>query len=348
MAEAIVLPQFGQTMEEGTILRFDVNEGDRVNKGDVIFEVETEKTTLEVESSAEGFVKKILVKVGQIVPVNTAVMVLGDKEEKVSEELVKSLLDKVDGQAFRRETGDSVSAKAEQLCFSESAYGLGMKIPVSEAQAVAAERMLESKRGIPCFYLNTSVNVGRVLDLCAPPSERTGAEVSIEDFIIRAVALGLVQFPVMSGQLSGGGFICLADKICVGLVVGTERGPVAVVIEGAGDKSVVEIACCREELIANISDEFSFDNLAIACITVSSLGAGGVDLFVPVVIPGQCSILGVGGVKELCVPVDGDFVIRKSLNLALSVDHRIANGAEAAQFLGFVKRTLEDADSLVL
>lgn len=347
MAEAIVLPQFGQSMERGTVVRFAVNEGGRVDKGEVIFEVETEKTTLEVESPTEGFVKKILVGVGQTIAVNTVVMVLGAKEEKVSDKLIYSLREDVKRGLSEGRAGVFVRADVAELGLSESAYGLGVKIPISEVQAIAAEKALESKREIPCFYLNTRVDIGRVLELCVMASERTGAEMCIEDFVIRAVALGLVQFPVMSGQLSGG-FICLADKIGIGLVVGTERGPVGIVIEEASDKSVEEIACCRKELMADDSGEFSFGNLATACITVSSLGPGGVDLFVPVVIPGQCSVLGVGRVKKSCVPVEGDFIIRKSVNLALSVDHRVANGAEAAQFLDFVKRTIENTDSLVL
>jgi pyruvate dehydrogenase E2 component (dihydrolipoamide acetyltransferase) len=346
MAEAIVLPQLGQKMEEATVLSFAVNEGEHVSKGDVVFEVETEKTTLEVESPAEGFVKKILVEVEQIIAVNTMVMVVGAKEEKVSDKIIDSLRKDVERGLLEGRARVTVRGDVDKLDLAEAAFGLGVKIPVNGAQALAAEKALESKREIPCFYLNTSTDVGRVLELCAELSERAGTEVCIEDFIVRAVALGVAEYPVMSGQLSEG-FICLADKLCVGLVVGTERGPTGIVIEGADERSVEETARCRGELVAEGGGEFWFENLASACITVSSMGEGGVDLFVPIVMPGQCSILGVGGVKDLCVPVDGDFVIRKSLNLALSVDHRIANGAEAAEFLDYVKKRLGDADSLV-
>jgi len=347
MVETIVLPQFGQTMEEGSILKFLVNEGDRVDKGDVVFEVETEKTTLEVESPAEGFVKKILVEAGQTIAVNTAVMVLGAKDEKVSDKLIDSLREEIERGLSEGRAGITGREEVDELDLAESVFGLGVKIPVSGAQTLAAEKALESKREIPCFYLNTSVDISRVLGLCNEANERTGVKVSIEDFVIWAVALGLVKFPIMTGQLTNG-HICLAERVCVALVQETEGYPAAVVIEDAIDKSVEQIACCREELISNGSGEFSFDNLATASITISSMASGGVDLFVPVVIPGQCGILGVGRVKESCVPVEGDFIIRKSVNLALSVDHRIANGVEAAQFLDFVKSTLEDADSLVL
>lgn len=342
MAEAIVLPQLGHKMEEATVVSFAVSEGEHVSKGEVVFEVETEKTTLEVESPADGFVKKILVAAGQTIAINTTVMVLGDKDEEVSDKVISSLREGV-VRGLPKEGGE---ADVEELDLAEFAYGLGVKIAVSGEQSLAAEKALESKREIPCFYLNTSVDVGRILELCGALNKKGGAEVCIEDFIVRAAAFGVQQYPVMSGQLSDG-FICVADKVNVGLIMEAGNGPAGILVEGAAENSIEETAFCRSKLSAESNGKGLYDNLSRACITVSSMGEGGVDLFVPVVIPGQCSILGVGRVKDLCVPVDGDFVIRKSLNLTLSVDHRIANGAEAAQFLDFVKGLLEDADNLV-
>ena len=346
MAEAILLPQFGHKMEEATIVSFAVNEGEHVSKGDIVFEVETEKTTVEVESPVEGFVKKILVEIGQTIAVNTAVMVLGGREEKISDKVIDSLTEGVSRGPSGVGTGIAVGGDVEELDLTESVCGLGVKIPVSGAQSLAAEKALESKREIPCFYLNTSVDISRALELCATLSEKSGTEVCIEDLIVLVVALGVVQYPVMGGRLSED-FICLADKVNIGLIMETGTDSVGMVIEEAGERSVEDTARCRGELMAKSTGDRLYDNFADACITVSSIGQGGVDLFVPVVIPGQCSILGVGGIKELCVPVDGDFVIMKSLNLALSVDHRIANGADAAQFLAFVKGMLENADSLI-
>jgi pyruvate dehydrogenase E2 component (dihydrolipoamide acetyltransferase) len=84
-----------------------------------------------------------------------------------------------------------------------------------------------------------------------------------------------------------------------------------------------------------------------ACITVSNLGAFGVDSFIPIVIPGQCSVLGVGQITDTCVPDNGDIAVRKLMNLTLSVDHRVANGTYAAQFLDFVRKLLEDTSRFV-
>jgi pyruvate dehydrogenase E2 component (dihydrolipoamide acetyltransferase) len=93
MAKEVRLPQLGQTMEEGTIITALVKEGDKVDKGDVIFEIETDKATLEMESPASGFVKKILIDIGATVPVNTPILILGEKDEEVGQDFIDSLQD---------------------------------------------------------------------------------------------------------------------------------------------------------------------------------------------------------------------------------------------------------------
>jgi len=91
MAREVRLPQLGQTMEEGTIVNCLVKVGDEVKKGDVIFEIETDKATLEMESPAEGFVKYVLTEVDQTLPVGAPLLVVGDKDEDVPQSFVDSL-----------------------------------------------------------------------------------------------------------------------------------------------------------------------------------------------------------------------------------------------------------------
>ena len=88
MAKEVRLPQLGQTMEEGTVVNCMVKVGDEVKKGDVIFEIETDKATLEMESPADGFVRHILVKVDETLPVGEPLLVLGDKDEDVPQSFI--------------------------------------------------------------------------------------------------------------------------------------------------------------------------------------------------------------------------------------------------------------------
>ncbi|HDZ69316.1 MAG TPA: hypothetical protein ENH43_02735, partial [Phycisphaerales bacterium] len=93
------------------------------------------------------------------------------------------------------------------------------------------------------------------------------------------------------------------------------------------------------------SNKLELTDLEGGCITVSNLGAFGIESFIPIVVPGQCSILGIGQITDTCVPDNGGFTVRKLMNMTLSVDHKVANGAYAAQFLDYVKNLLEDTST---
>jgi pyruvate dehydrogenase E2 component (dihydrolipoamide acetyltransferase) len=110
-----------------------------------------------------------------------------------------------------------------------------------------------------------------------------------------------------------------------------------------GTKSVTEIANDTTALIEKArSNKLSPADLEGGCITISNLGSFGVESFIPIVVPGQCSILGIGRITDTCEPDNGGIVIRKMMSMTLSADHRIVNGAYASRFLDFVRKTLQD------
>ncbi|HEX40511.1 MAG TPA: 2-oxo acid dehydrogenase subunit E2 [Phycisphaerales bacterium] len=423
MAKEVRLPQLGQTMEEGTIVDCTVKVGDKVSKGDVIFEIETDKATLEMESPGEGFVKAILVEAGQTIPVGDPVMVLGDKDETVPQSFIDSLkggapkaaaaapaaaaaaqavtpaaeptaatpgkviasprakklaadlgvniatvkgsgpggrITEEDVQAASRSTG--ILPVAEARITGEGGMAgqrtgkdardtqarLGSTVAVNRLQKLTAERMLKSKLEIPCFYLNVKVDMTDLVALRTRYNESGKGKVSFNDFLIRAVALGLDKFPIMTGQLAGDK-IKLAERIHVGLAISVPDGLVAPLIKDADKKDVPTIAKDALALIDRArADKLSLDDLEGGCITVSNLGGFGIESFTPIVVPGQCSILGVGKITDTCVPDNGNILVRKLMSLTLSVDHKVANGAYAAQFLDFVRKQLEDAASFGL
>ena len=151
----------------------------------------------------------------------------------------------------------------------------------------------------------------------------------------------------MTGQPAGD-FIQLAPQIHIGLAITIPDGLVAPLVRDADQKSLFQIAAYTKNLIARAkANKLSPDDLAGGCITVSNLGAFGIDFFLPIVVPGQCSIIGVGQITDTPLPIDGNIIVRKLMNLTISVDHRVVNGAEAAQFLDFIKKTLENPDRLM-
>jgi pyruvate dehydrogenase E2 component (dihydrolipoamide acetyltransferase) len=408
MAKEVRLPQLGQTMEEGTIVNCLVNVGDKVKKGDVIFEIETDKATLEMESPAEGFVKHILARVDDTLPIGAPVLVLGAEDEDVPQSFVDSLtgaapafsnaapasqaapvaepaavepetakpagkimasprakklaadlgvdLAKVTGTGPAGKITEQDVQKAAAAKPSESATPAkpdaeakaGQTIPLNRLQRITAEKMLKSKREIPCFYLTVKADVTDLVELRAKLNETGDVKLSYNDFLLKAVATGLEKFPIMTGQLAGEQ-IKLADSIGIGLAISVQDGLVAPIVKDVNKKDVRQIALDSQALIERArSNKLAPEDVEGGCITVSNLGAFGIDNFIPIIVPGQCSILGIGQITDTCVPDNGNILVRKLMNMTLSVDHKIANGAYAAKFLDFVRKLLEDTSSFGL
>jgi len=206
--------------------------------------------------------------------------------------------------------------------------------------------MLKSKREIPCFYLTVRADVTGLVALRTKMNETGDVKVSYNDFIIKAVAKGLEKYPIMTGQLAGD-VIKLADAIHVGLAISVPDGLVAPIVKDVNKKNITQIARDAQALIERArSNKLAPADLEGGCITVSNLGALGVDSFIPIVVPGQCSILGIGKITDTCVPQDGNILERKLMNMTLSVDHKVTNGAYAAQFLDFVRKLLENPSQI--
>lgn len=344
MAIEVRLPKLGQTMEDGTIVNCLVGIGDKVTRGDVIFEIETDKATIEMESPGDGFVKHILVQKDQTVPVGGVIMLLGERDEQVKAPAVKT-------KQAPEKTSFAEPVKLEAVVPIETdnrpkaEYKLGQTIPLNRLQKLTAQRMLQSKRQIPCFYLTVKVDVTALAEYRIKINRANEVKVAYNDFIIGAVAKGLEKFPIMTGQADGDK-IKLADSIGVGLAIALPGGLVAPTIKDADKKAVTQIARDSRALIERAQNSrLSLEDLEGACITVSNLGSYGIEAFIPIVIPGQCSIIGVGQITDTLTPNSGDFTVRKLAAVTLSVDHRVANGAYGAQFLDFVRKLLEDPSS---
>jgi pyruvate dehydrogenase E2 component (dihydrolipoamide acetyltransferase) len=342
MATEVKLPKLGETTEEGTIVDCKVKLGDEVKKGDVIFEIEVDKATLEMESPADGFVKQILVKTGQTLPVGAPILVLGDKDEEIPQSFVNSLKAGVKKAAV----AEPAAVVAAAAIPTAAAPALGATIPLNRLQKITAQKMLKSKQEIPCFYLTVKADVTDLVEFRTRFNQTSDVKVAYNDFIVRAVAIGLEKFPIMTGQLAGDK-ITLADGISVGLAISVPDGLVAPIVKNVSEKDVAEIARDSEALIEKArSNKLSPADLEGGCITVSNLGAFGIDSFIPIVVPGQCSILGIGRITDTCVPENDGFAVRKLMSMTLSVDHKVTNGAYAAQFLDFVRKLLEDPSNL--
>jgi pyruvate dehydrogenase E2 component (dihydrolipoamide acetyltransferase) len=399
---AVRLPQLGQTMEEGTIVNCLVKVGDKVKKGDVLFEIETDKATLELESPAAGFVKHVIAQSGQTLPVGDPVLVLGTKDAQVSDAYLKSLAgaapaaapaDKTPAPAasapaappapappgpagriiaspraklaakqlgvdlaavtgtgpngriieadVKKASASPKPAPVAQIPAAAKGPQLGQTIKATRLQQITAKRMLQSKAEIPCFYLNVKVDVTDLVGYRTELKE-SGTNIAYNDFIIKAVGLGLEKYPIMTGQIDGDN-IKLAPSIGIGLAIAVPDGLVAPIVKDVQAKTVDEVHEYSQGLIDRArAGKLAPDDMYGGCITVSNLGAFGIDSFIPICVPGQASILGIGRIADVLVPLDGSIILRKMMNMTLSVDHKVTNGAYAAQFLDHVRKLLED------
>jgi pyruvate dehydrogenase E2 component (dihydrolipoamide acetyltransferase) len=350
-AHLIRLPKLGDSMDDATIVGIIVEVGSEIAKDDIIFEIETDKATVEMQSPFGGIVKAILVEQYDTLEVDAPLMIITDSDVDIDAGVIDSLKkisrtslnnggdQSVDETYPDLNIEDIVTAANDQ---SEIEYQLGRIYPASRMQKLTAQRMLKSKREIPCFYLNAKVDVTELAEFRDELNETREIKVSYNDLIIRAVALGLKRFKLMTGQPEDDN-IRLADSIGIGLAIDTPGGLVAPVIKDADEKSVVQIAKESQALIAKAkSNKLQPEDLQGGCITVSNLGSVGIDSFIPIVIPGQCSILGVGQITETLLPEPKEPQVRKIVSLSLSVDHRVVNGAYGGQFLDYVRKILQD------
>jgi pyruvate dehydrogenase E2 component (dihydrolipoamide acetyltransferase) len=380
MAKEVRLPKLGQSMKEGTIVGILIEEGDEIKKGDSVFEIETDKATILLESPVEGFVKRILVDCEQTVPVNTPIMVIGEQDEELPEGYLDSLsVAQVDTDSMvtapAAESANPASAPsgvikdapeaeiipladadiethAEDIpCGYPESFEPGKVYRLSREQRKTGRMMLQSKHQIPCFYLTAKVNVTEAVKILTESEKttvgKTEVKLSIEDMVIRAIALGLDSYPIMSGSL-GEGAIRIAERKHIGFTIASDDCVKTAIIKDADKKTLAQIALSRKGLENKASfNELTEDDIEGACITLTSLAAFDVDAFIPIVIPGQCSIIGAGRIKDTPVYSHHELTAAKTMNLTISVDHRIANGADAAQFLDLIKKQLEHPAELL-
>ena len=341
----VKVPQLSRTMEEGTIVNYLIKAGDRIKKGDVIFELEVDKATVEMESPGDGFVRFVFAETGQTLPVGKTVMILADKDEKIPQELIDSL--KTETVVRRDKTAEAKYKPSRTAAVSkaEPQTNGGEVRPLSRLQKITAKKMLQSKQEIPCFYLTVRADVSSLVELRTKLNQTGDIKISYNDFIMRAAAIGLEKFPIMTGRLEGDNIV-LAESINIGLAVFVPEGLVVPVIKDIQKKTVAQIAHDSQVLVEKArSNKLAPADLEGGCITVSNLGQYGVEFFIPIVVPGQCSIVGIGQITDTCVPDNGNIIVRKLMSVTLSADHRITNGAYAAEFLDFVRKTLEDTSN---
>jgi pyruvate dehydrogenase E2 component (dihydrolipoamide acetyltransferase) len=417
MAEVVNMPKLGFDMAEGTLVRWVVNEGEKIEKGDVLAEIETDKATVEVEASASGVVLKHAVEIDTSVPVGTPIAVIGGEDEQVD---LDSLLRGAEGppeaseegreeepqpeageQEARGEPQPEIAAPAgpppgegypggvmaspvarrvaeEQGVDLQRIQGSGPggrivkkdveaalkraqpmgraaapmmrsaareteHVPVSKFRAAIGKRMARSKQELPHFYVTTELDARPIMEARAQINAAIPEEekLTVNDFIVRAAALALRDFPNLNASLDGDEII-RHGEINIGIAVAVEQGLLTVVARQADRKPISvlssEIRSMAERARAG---KVRPDDVEGSTFTVSNLGMFDVDHFIAIINPPEAAILAIGSVRDVPLLEDGALVSGKRLKVTISADHRVTDGAEAARWLQVFKRYME-------
>ena len=440
MAETISMPKLGFDMSEGVLVRWVKNEGENISKGDVLAEIETDKATVEVESSASGVVRKLLAGQGDVVPVGAPIAIVGTADEKIEEPQANA--PKSEGKAEQKPPASSATElpKAEEeepatppasapvsspqgapvpqtesapqpaatsdektgpikasplakkiardnkvdlarlegtgpggrivrkdieaaLASGQPSAVSGQKpattsvpsfMPVSredetvqltKLRQAIARRMTESKTSIPHFYLTHEYKMDAVMALRKQLNEylSENEKLSVNDFIVKAVALTLREFPNLNASFAGNSQVVRHGAVNVGIAVAVENGLLTVAHKDTDQKPLRQISAELKPMVARAREgKVKPDDIEGSTFSVSNLGMYDVENFLAILNPPEAAILAIGSAREAPVVENGEIKVGWRMKATISVDHRVSDGAEAAQFMQALAKYLEE------
>jgi pyruvate dehydrogenase E2 component (dihydrolipoamide acetyltransferase) len=415
MAETIAMPKLGFDMQEGTLVHWLKKEGETIDKGEVLAEIETDKATVEVEASAGGTLRRLLVDEGVVVPVGSPIAIVGSPDEQIevptpipSESKPEKLaepapsaplstqiapqptpvapsaagpsngrlkasplarrmaqekrLDLADlhgsgpgGRIVRRDveaalSGGSVPSISPLGQMTTPASMADETVPLTKLRQAVGRRMVESKTGLPHFYVTHEYSLDLLLGLREQYNRilPEGEKLSVNDFIVKAAALTLCQFPNLNASLDGGGVV-RHGAINIGVAVAVEGGLLTVVCRRADQKPLRQISSEVKAMAQRARQgKVRPADIEGSTFSVSNLGMYEVENFIAIINPPEAAILALGAARQVPVVEEGQVKPGWRMKATISVDHRISDGAEAAQFMQALAAYLEEPLRLVV
>ncbi|MEP6621301.1 MAG: pyruvate dehydrogenase complex dihydrolipoamide acetyltransferase [bacterium] len=221
-------------------------------------------------------------------------------------------------------------------------------VPLTQIRKIIAKRLGESIGPIPTFYLTAEFDLTRVMEMRAAMAD-LGDEfkVSVNDILIKAIAVTLSQHPEVNAHWNGD-HIRYFNRVHVGMAVATDDGLIVPVIWDADKKRLSEISRDAKELAKRARErKLKPEEFTGSTFSVSNLGMFGIDQFTAIINPPEAAILAIGAGEDKAVVVNGEVVVRKRVRVTMSCDHRIIDGAVGAKFLQALRRLVENPLMLV-
>ena len=221
---------------------------------------------------------------------------------------------------------------------------------LSRMRQAIAKVTSDSKRDAPHFYVTSNVDMTKAMALRRDTNDAVadGVRVSVNDLVIKAAAIALKRYPKFNAFYRTD-HLQMNLGINIGIAIALEAGLMVPGVNNCESKSLVEIAVASRDLIARAnSGSLRNEEYSGTTFSISNLGMFDVDSFSAIIFPPHAAVLAVGSVKEQPVVQDGQLAIAQVMTATVSVDHRVADGAEAAQFLVEIKNLLETPVRLLL
>ena len=322
MGYVVEIPKLGPEMESGTVTTWLVEEGEPVEADGVIAEIESEGTTGEVQARENGVLRRRLLEEGESAEPGAAMGIVAGADADVS-----------DLEASLEGEGTDAAVVAEEDVEERPLDGMRRTIASRLGQSYREAVHVTEQRTADAEALRAAAKAAAAVH---------DESITVTDVLLAAISAALEAHPAFNATFEDD-VHRLHDEHNLCVAVDVEDGLIAPVIRGVGDLEIDDLARERATMTERaLSGEYTMDDLTGGTFTVSNLGLLGVESFDPVINPPQIAILGVNALDERPVARNGEVVVRRTLPLSLSFDHRLVDGADAARFLETLVGHLEE------
>jgi 2-oxoisovalerate dehydrogenase E2 component (dihydrolipoyl transacylase) len=376
MLKEIKMPKLGESVVEGVVVRWLKNVGEHVLVDEPLVEIETDKVNVEIPSAFQGRILEVLAEPGESVPVGKTLCVIdersadgdgepGESEGELSDSgswnspAVLRLSQEHDidlktikgtgqkGRITKKDVLQAIENKSRTLAPQQApnVHDDDQILLLSGMRKNIALRMSESKATVPHAWTMVEVDVTDLVEFRESIKEEfrkiEGVNLTYFPFVIKAAVEGLKQYPILNSMWQDDR-ILIKKKINIGVAVDLEDGLLVPVIKDADKKSIAQIAKEVADLAARArGGKLNPDEAQGGTFTVNNTGAFGSILSAPIINHPQAAIMSMETITKRPVVINDAIAIRSMLNLCISLDHRILDGAVCGRFLRVVKKELE-------
>ena len=346
MKKEIEVPSVGESITSGVIVSWLANNGDHVKEGDIIFELETDKATLEIPSPDTGILE-ILVEQGSEVSIGQTVALLTSGED-----MVPSAVPAPQKSPAAQKVEPATPPISKEPTPPKAQSRRTERIPMSTIRSKTAERLVKAIQSSAYLTTFNEIDMEKVIEIRTQYKEKFqkehGVKIGFMSFVIKACCQALKEFPAVNTQVDGQTII-YKYFYDIGVAVSIDEGLIVPIIRDADTKHFAEI----EAAIANLAQRAKEkkllpDELTEGTFTITNGGVFGSLLSTPIPAYPQTAILGMHAIKKRPVVIGDQIVIRPMMYVALTYDHRAIDGRDAIGFLNRVKDFIEEPDKLLL